>query len=241
MKRFLCFLILTLAPQTLPEAEGARWVIWNVGQGSWSTFIDRHGCWHIDAGGSDFSQLEKIRAQCAKKKNRLYLTHTDLDHINGIPRAQWALKNWCLATPVSSFVRGRKAHWLRSLSPCAPQTQELVTEIYAGDPQKRNHGRVFVVDRKILVTGDAPASLEKLFAHRLRPWPILFLLTGHHGSRTSTSVHLLKNLKQVRLAIASARKSKYGHPHPQTRARLIKAHIPLLTTEEAGTIIVHLE
>lgn len=64
------------------------------------------------------------------------------------------------------------------------------------------------------------------------------LALGHHGSRTSTSKDLLKELPNLKLAIASARKRRYGHPHRETVEALGKFKVPILSTEDWGNIVI---
>ena len=59
-----------------------------------------------------------------------------------------------------------------------------------------------------------------------------YLLLGHHGSRTSTSEQLLVGLPHLKLAIASSRHRRFGHPHLETQLRLKSHHVPLITTED---------
>jgi competence protein ComEC len=90
------------------------------------------------------------------------------------------------------------------------------------------------------VPGDSPIDQEKLWIHNFKLNRARILILGHHGSQTSTGKDLLKSLKRVRLAIASSRHRRYGHPHMKTQTALRARAIPLLTTEEWGTIRIEL-
>jgi competence protein ComEC len=95
--------------------------------------------------------------------------------------------------------------------------------------------------RGVLLPGDSSRDQEKFWVHAIKNLSrTRFLILGHHGSATSTGQELLHKLKNVRMAIASARFKRYGHPHSRVRADLSRARIPLLRTEDWGTIRVAL-
>jgi beta-lactamase superfamily II metal-dependent hydrolase len=64
------------------------------------------------------------------------------------------------------------------------------------------------------------------------------LKLAHHGSRNGTDARWL-NLVQPELAVASlGRGNDYGHPHSETIALLRKYEIPLLRTDQRGTVSI---
>jgi competence protein ComEC len=64
------------------------------------------------------------------------------------------------------------------------------------------------------------------------------LKLAHHGSRNGTSAAWL-DLVKPRLAVASlGAGNSFGHPHAQTLALLARRGIPLLRTDEAGTVTI---
>jgi competence protein ComEC len=88
-----------------------------------------------------------------------------------------------------------------------------------------------------MVTGDAPTVEENIFVHEAKGLrDVRWLVLGHHGSRTSTSDNLLRSLPSLRLTIASARHAKYGHPHSEVLQRLRFYRVPVLSTEDWGSI-----
>lgn len=94
----------------------------------------------------------------------------------------------------------------------------------------------------VLAPGDSSTRAETTWASTLRNLEeTRYLIVGHHGSRTSTGEHLLKRLSRLRLAIASARQRRFGHPHPEVLERLSRHHIPLLRTEDWGNIHIVLD
>lgn len=95
--------------------------------------------------------------------------------------------------------------------------------------------------KKVLIPGDSPQKQEKKWDRSKLLSNTHFLLLGHHGSRTSTSLDLLEHLGHLKLGIASARKYRYGHPHKETILRMKKFRHPLLSTEDWGNIWLELE
>jgi competence protein ComEC len=65
------------------------------------------------------------------------------------------------------------------------------------------------------------------------------LILGHHGSQTSSSQAFLTQARPG-LAIASARRARYGHPHRKVVSRLRQKKIPTLTTEDWGSLFFSL-
>jgi competence protein ComEC len=235
----LILLAFLLWPISLTMPLDSRWIIWNVGQGEWVTWVTHDRCYHFDMGGE---RMPDIRV-CADKQNRVYFTHWDLDHIGFAAKAQAVLPHICLGQAPLGEASRRKQKLLAHLKPCAP---DPIVRIWKPFPPRKKGKQsanelcqIYVVNGKMLVTGDAPMAEERqaLFSG-WRPGPIRWLVLGHHGSRTSTSDTLLDALPELRLAIATARHKKYGHPHPETIERLNRHHIPLLTTEEWGNIVI---
>ena len=63
------------------------------------------------------------------------------------------------------------------------------------------------------------------------------LKLGHHGSRTSTSDILLEMAKPSLAVISLGKNNKFGHPHQEVLDALERFGIPILRTDEEGTLI----
>lgn len=110
--------------------------------------------------------------------------------------------------------------------------------------QRNNASCVVLVSNQtqaILLTGDISSAIEKRllnnkhFLESLKGKQLTLVL-AHHGSKYSNSSAWLKKLKP-KLAIASAAYlSRFNHPHPDVKARLITLEIPFLTTASSGQI-----
>jgi competence protein ComEC len=86
-----------------------------------------------------------------------------------------------------------------------------------------------------LFTGDAGFPAEEALAGRIGE--VDLLKVGHHGSRGSTGNAWLQRLRP-RVAVISVGRNDYGHPAPETMARLAAHRIPVRRTDQDGTVSV---
>ncbi|WP_374073886.1 ComEC/Rec2 family competence protein [Bdellovibrio bacteriovorus] len=236
--KYFVFLVLSLSASLLKDISSHSYmVVWNVGQGQWVTAVTPTHCYHFDTGGEYFP-WEKIFRSCEGKQNVLSLSHWDWDHIGALskPALRSRLKNLCIALRPIGKSSARKMALLKSFSACE---KSLPEDLLSWTPQrqaKSNDQSHVVRFGNVLLPGDSSSSQEKIW--RFLPWVTQsqVLILGHHGSATSTSEDLLRSLPHLKLSISSARWSRYKHPHSSTEARLAKARIPLLRTEDWGNI-----
>lgn len=246
------FLLIFLSPSLIRRDHDVRsyFVVWNVGQGQWSTLVDESSCHHFDMGG-ERNPLSHVRRSCRGKSNTISLSHWDLDHVGFLPRARTQLSRACIETPPLGTSSARKMKMVASYPRCAggnlsirDRTREL-TDFSAVNFSKNlnelkkktnDFSHVFLVRNQILIPGDSTAHQEKAWSHAADLRRVRFLLLGHHGSRTSTSAELLAQLRGLKMAVASARFAKYGHPHQEVVQRLSQLGVPLLKTEDWGNI-----
>jgi competence protein ComEC len=90
-------------------------------------------------------------------------------------------------------------------------------------------------DFEALFTGDAGFAAEAALRGKVRP--VDLLKVGHHGSRGSTGEELLDSLRPL-AAVISVGRNDYGHPSPETLARLDARRIAVLRTDRDGTVSV---
>lgn len=251
------------SPQSHSSHDPSIFVVWNVGQGLWTTLIEKNLCIHIDAGGEYFPK-KLILDNCFQKQNYLLITHFDWDHIRFIsflktfPSLCWAYKK----IPSLSQMKKKLLQSLRSC-PISLISQLPIKQLTPPSfPHKRlregqtakisNASKIipllkranelsigYVLKQKVLITGDQTQKGELQWLSQI-PYSIEWLVLGHHGSRTSTHIRLLGHFNTLKGAIASARKARYGHPHKEVLLKLIRSHTPLLRTEEWGSIFIEL-
>lgn len=256
------FLFLFFSPHYLSKSNQTKpiFIIWNVGQGSWSSLITTDTCFHFDMGGSKFDKKNKIIQKCKKKQNILLLTHADNDHINFTYLFKSRYIKFCLYKLPRKLPKKSNQKYLKNLNLCNKKellllTKHNITEIpFSFSSQnsifKKKHvksqsnflSRVFLVKQIILIGGDSTKKAELLWKNNiLEPKKIKYFLLNHHGSKNSNHIKLLKKLKNLTMAIASAKKSRYKHPHQEVINRLKKLKIALLQTEIWGSLYIYLQ
>lgn len=87
---------------------------------------------------------------------------------------------------------------------------------------------------RLLFTGDAGFPTENRLAGRIGR--VTLLKVGHHGSRGATSDRWLDELQPDDAVISVGAKNRYGHPAPETLARLRAHGVTVVRTDERGTI-----
>ena len=238
-KAVLVFLLFFLLPLSrFSQNKPPELIIWRMGQGQMVTYSDPIQCVHFDMGGEYFP-LKDLKKECRRKKNKVFFSHWDWDHINFAKKAWKNLFYFCRLNEPGGKGNNRKKKFLFSIPKCRKSKSDIFKEItFSARLNKKKsisesnkHSRVIVVKNQVLIPGDSPGSSEKLWMHKITN-PIRVLVLSHHGSRYSTTSALLKKLKYLKIATASARKKRYGHPHPLLKKRLSKIGVPLLGTEE---------
>jgi competence protein ComEC len=220
-----------------------QFIVWNVGQGLWTTWIEPETCIHYDMGG-EHAPWRDVKKICSGRSNEINLSHWDLDHIIYAGRAEQNFKDVCLLTPPLGSANARKEKLIAKLRICATPQNSLQRELSLGikaqgkskASQSNGDSHVFLVNNQILLPADSTKAEEIYWDKKLPASGVRILVLGHHGSRTSTSRELLLHLPGVKMAVASAREAKYGHPHKEVRARLKEFGIALLRTEDWGAL-----
>lgn len=236
------FIVWILALPTQGPMGSQKVVLWNVGQGQWVTLLTPSHCLHIDMGGEIYPR--PVDALCQHRDNQLWLTHMDWDHISWVAPFSRRMKRLCLASPL--LKQSRRYRFIHSLglTRCktpSPQVQKLSFPLKKAHSPNDRSG-VYVLSKQILIPGDSTKKMELLWSPQLYAWPnIHTLVAGHHGSLSSTSSQLLHWLPRLQQVLVSARRVKYGHPHPRVLARLMQRGLTVLTTENKGHIFVEIK
>lgn len=96
--------------------------------------------------------------------------------------------------------------------------------------------RLVYDNNSFLLTGDMEENLENYLLGLGGDIKSDVLKVGHHGSLTSTSEKFLGWVNPDYAVISVGRKNKYGHPRKEVIERLARFEIPVLRTDERGTI-----
>jgi len=87
-----------------------------------------------------------------------------------------------------------------------------------------------------LFTGDAGFEGELRMLRRGGGWKAEVLKAGHHGSRTSTGMSLLRASAPRFVVFSCGRSNRYGHPSEATLGR-VKAHsAAVVRTDREGSV-----
>ncbi len=92
-------------------------------------------------------------------------------------------------------------------------------------------------ETKVLFMGDAESTVESAIAQKNNLQADI-LKIGHHGSKNATSRAFLNAVNPNVCVIQCGKNNSYGHPHEETMKRLEKTGVPVMRTDESGTIIL---
>ena len=241
-RRLLPFCLLPwLTQQPEPLASG-EWSLtaFDVGQGLAVAIRTREHLLIYDAGpswpgGSVAAQsISPWLSVTGQKVDRMLISHGDNDHAGGLvdlPSGVALFSGEPHRVPGSHFCRaGDRWSWDGvSFTVLWPRETGLKSNAASC---------VLHVDGpfgSVLLPGDIGVQQEY---HLLGTLPSVDLLVlGHHGSQSSTSAALLRQL-QPRFAIVSAGyRNRFNHPHPAVLGRLDSAGITVLRTDRDGMIV----
>jgi competence protein ComEC len=100
-------------------------------------------------------------------------------------------------------------------------------------------GRLVYGSKSFLFTGDAAMYSEVILSEKMgNSLKSNVLKLGHHGSRTSSSLLWLENVRPNLAIVSSGKNNRYGHPNQETIDRLLKLNIPYLNTAQVGNIVL---
>ncbi|MDF2723917.1 MAG: fold metallo-hydrolase [Paenibacillus sp.] len=230
----------------------------NVGQGASQLLVGPTGkTMLIDAGNNDKEDLMVAYLQRAgiKKIDILVGTHPDADHIGGLdavidhfdvgqfymPKVQSNTKTF-EDVLLAAKKKGIKVNTAKSditLQWDTGTTVRMIAPIgeYKDSNEMSAVIRVAYGDTSFLLTGDAEAKSEADLVASNTLLKADVLLVGHHGSNSSTSEPFLERVNPKYAVIQSGKDNKYGHPTPETVAKLSKKNITVLRNDTVGNIV----
>lgn len=170
---------------------------------------------------------------------QLVISHDDQDHSGGV---QAVLQRW----PVQQ-------QWGSGAQPCKAGDQWLLgrLQVLVLWPLQPPAGRINNADScvllitgpgaSLLLTGDAGIPQEAFFSQALLELldqqNLTLLITGHHGSRSSTGETLLQATRPIWAVHTAGWRNAYEHPHPLVVQRLRQQGIRQFQTGEQGALV----
>ena len=210
----------------------------------------------VDAGPSG-RVVELLRARGITALDLVVVSHHHLDHYGGMPAVIRAFRPRVFLdadSPHATPMYVKLLEQVRSSGITAIRAGPKSRKIDLGsvaitvfpraptDEKEENNNsiglRVDYGATSALLTGDSQGSERRWW---MKNCPGLIaevqvLKLAHHGSRNGTDPSWLE-LARPSIAVASLGKdNSFGHPHPETLDRLRSAGIPLLRTDELGSI-----
>lgn len=204
----------------------------NVGQGD-SILIHlplAQGTLLIDTGKeSSYRHLKSfLKAKGIKQIDALIITHDDNDHSGAKERI---IEDFKVKKVVEDYIDPIYIHdfHLFFLSP----KQDY------GNKNDNSLVCAFAFNGlDFLLLADISAEVEKDLCNQFEERSFDFVKIAHHGSKTSTSIPLLKHFDFNYAIISSGVNNRYNHPNPEVLKRLNSFGISYLDTQVHGDITI---
>ncbi|PTT31327.1 DNA internalization-related competence protein ComEC/Rec2 [Pseudomonas sp. HMWF021] len=245
-------LLILLAPPRERVADGLA-DIWqlDVGQGLAILIRTRHHTLLYDAGPrfGDFDLGERVVLPALHKLgveriDLMLLSHADADHAGGALAVSRGLK---VTRVISGDPPGLPAILQAEACESGRQWQwdgvrfQLWQWSAAHDSNQRSCVlQIEANGERLLLTGDIDMAAERVLLESPLAVPTHWLQAPHHGSRSSSSVALLRALKPHSVLISRGQGNSFGHPHPLVLARYRQQGLRIYDSAQHGAIHLRL-
>lgn len=245
------------------SAPRLRVSVLDIGQGDSILVEGPTGTQMLVDGGPDRSvlrQLPKVMRLFDRRIDLIVETHPDKDHIAGLTDVFDRYRiSYFMSPGIPNSTAAAKG--LEEAEASEPNVQAFIARrgmrIHLGGGA---YADVLYPDRDVskgptnegsivmhvvygmtsfMLTGDAPMDVEE---HILAldandgELPTTVLKAGHHGSKYSTGDAWLAALAPKTVAISTGKGNTYGHPNPETIARIQKEGAQILSTMDRGAL-----
>jgi competence protein ComEC len=204
--------------------------------------------------------LPYLRGRGINHIDRMVISHSDSDHIGGatslLKQIQFDSMMGSLpsANPLLQNLQARKIPAI----PCRfgqrwdwdgvkfviwhPHEETIFADQYPGKPNEmscvlevRNQQSSLWLTGDVEKQGEAEINerLDEKMLQEIGDREIIFM-APHHGSKTSSSLALLKRLGPNEAFAQNGYRNRYGHPHPDVTARYLGLGIPFYQTPKTG-------
>lgn len=257
---------LIVQPGGTVSTEGAPLTVkvLDVGQGDAILIRTRQQTVLVDTG--DVPARDKLvsllKAQGINTIDKLIITHPHADHIGG---AAAVFQNFAVKQVYDSGQKTTtnlyKQYLIQIKKRKIPFTvvaagttinvdNEVILKVLApakpfiggSDPDLNNNSIVTRLEFgkfSMLLTGDAERKAEeKMLKQDAGTLKSTLLKSGHHGSRTSSSVPFLQAVRPEAVLISVGADNEYQHPHPNIIKRYNQNKITVYRTDTDGTLTV---
>jgi competence protein ComEC len=217
----------------------------------------------VDAGpntGAVLSQLPKVMAFGDRTLDAVIETHPDADHMGGFVDVLERYKVGAFITPGIIKHNTTTDALDREVDdqhiPIYIARRGMVVDLGGGAEldvlypdqdvtnfgEKTNDGAVVAHlvygSTSAMLTADAPFSTEAHLIQISTSTDLAsdLLKVGHHGSKTSTSDAFIAAVHPQTALISVGADNTYGHPTQETLSRLASAGVPVIRTDQKGTV-----
>ncbi|WP_285373279.1 DNA internalization-related competence protein ComEC/Rec2 [Pseudomonas sp. lyk4-TYG-107] len=245
-------LLILLAPPRERVAEGQAdvWQL-DVGQGLAILIRTRHHALLYDAGPrfGDFDLGERVVLPTLHKLgvNRIdlmLLSHADADHAGGALAVSRGLK---VTRVISGDPPGLPAILQAEACESGRQWQwdDVSFQLWQWAAAHDSNQRSCVLQieangERLLLTGDIDTAAERVLLESPLAVPTHWLQAPHHGSRSSSSMALLRALRPHSVLISRGQGNSFGHPHPLVLARYRQQGLRIYDSAQHGAIHLRL-
>jgi competence protein ComEC len=254
------------APAVLGGGSGntLRATFFDVGQGD-SCLLELPGgpVVLVDGGETSAHAGERIiapflEARGLDRLDAVVATHSDSDHIGGLPEVFGELTvGWLIEGPTQSDSQA-----YRRLVGAAEREPARRETVFAGDwieapmgarllflhpprgaaySNSNNQSLVLMADWReceILIAGDVERAAERDLLASGADLACDVFKVSHHGSALATSEAFLERARPRLAVISCGRNNPYGHPAPEVVERLTSAGITVARTDRDGAVTV---
>ena len=254
-----CSIVLSLfvaigASRAEPVVGGYLVTVLDVGQGQAVHLRCGTRNYLVDCGSTDGeiaadAAASSLLSQGITRLDGVIVTHYDADHVNGVEMLLSRISVQTLYLPDVADDTGFRAAleatcpdrivWVRQDFRLSRDDWSI--SVFTGELGKEgNESSLSVLFQRekcdILITGDRSARNEGALLDRIRLPQLELLVTGHHGSDSSTSMRLLWDTRPAAAAISVGADNYYNLPAQQTLDRLQWADCRILRTDLQGDI-----
>lgn len=254
------------------NVKGVRINMLDVGQGDSICINNAGNTLLVDAGSSSEKDITKytilpfLKASGIECVDYLIMTHSDMDHINGmndLMEYKYNGRNYVkniIVPKINETVVDKNYRNIISKA-----EKEKINVIYLGkgdiiqmkglqirclwpeDDRKLDKNELSLTfylsvsesDFRMLFTGDLGMEGEKMLIKSGISDKVNVLKTGHHGSNNSSSAEFLKVLLPEVSIISCGVNNRYGHPGQDALKRLKNIASDIYVTKDTGEIDIH--